>query len=389
MSDEPDLAKHRAHPSSKPTEQPGSPADPTPVRDDSSLALLLAAPVAGAIFGSSAFQLGGWTVCLFARNGCTPLASAEGGLMAVALGFIITTVIGAEVARRKNKGADAVVIGVVVTIIAGFFTAFRALAGPNGLPDVRTLQFAFFVLIVGILFVLPIVVRPFGPHRWAELRALYGRMAMAALVAGTIALLFSGLARLIPQGDVAGADLGFYAPPHPNFFLVRPAGVGLLIAPWIILAYDPAFTRDIWCGRSRREAIIWTAGFWILAAVLLVAYVYLFYWPRHHSGRLADAGFTLAATTAIFAGLLLAPLAAAGISLGLSRGRFTVSTFRSPPGWLGLVVAAVGGAVVGVALLRIGAQTQPALLFAAFHVVTAIVTWAVGLTCGSYGRDPQ
>lgn len=359
---------------------------PPAAGESSSLGVLLAVPVVGAIFGSSAFQLGAWILCFFSGGECAPLARAEGGMMAVAIGFVISTAVGAEVARRKNSGADTIVTAAAVGVLAGLYSAFKAMPEIHKLPDPTTIQFAFFVLVAGMMFVLPTFVRPHGDKRWAELMQLYGRMAVASLVAGAITLVLQSVARLIP--DIPGADVNFYAPSHPSFFLARPAGVGLLIAPWIILAYDPLLSPGLWASRPRSEALGWTVGFWALAAALVAAFVGFFYWPDHQGDRLDAAGISLPFVILIFLALLLSPLAAAGVALwtrAVGPGQtFVVGTFRTPIIWAALGVALAGSVFVSLILfLVIGASLFSSVMFAAFHMIAAAITLAVGLHFGS------
>ncbi|RWF83257.1 hypothetical protein [Mesorhizobium sp.] len=308
--------------------------------------------------------------------------------MAVALGFVITTAVGAEVARRKNNGADTIVTAAAVGVIAGLYSAFKAMPETGAkLPDPGTIQFAFFVLIAGTMFVLPTFVRPYGEGRWVGLTRLYGRMALASLIAGVATLALQSLARFIPDAIVPEVA-SFYAPSHPSFFLVRPAGVGFLIAPWIILTYDPLLNADIWAARPRSERLGWTVGFWTLAAALVAAFVWFFYWPEHNGDRLGGAGVTLAGTVAIFLALMLSPLGAAGMILRTSTGHgghgFAVGAFRRPLTWVALAVAVAGSAFVSIVLMvEVEAGIVPAAIFAAFHLVAAVITWAVGLHFGA------
>ncbi|MES0042236.1 hypothetical protein [Mesorhizobium sp. M0091] len=311
-------------------------------------------------------------------------------MMAVALGFVIATAVGAEVARRRNSGADTIVTAATVAVIAGLFSAFKAMPETvEKLPDPRTVQFAFFVLIAGTMFVLPTFVRPPGERRWVGLAQLYGRMAFAALVAGVATLLLQTLARIIPDAIVPEVST-FYAPSHPSFFLVRPSGVGFLIAPWIVLTYDPLFNADIWAGRPRSERLGWMIGFWALAMTLVAAFVWFFYWPDHHGDRLGVAGLT--SVIAIFLALLLLPLAAAGAVLAMpdSDGAkaFGLRAFRKPLVWAAMGIALAGGAVVSLALVVVvGAGIYPAAIFAAFHMVAGAITWAAGLHFGIRQAD--
>lgn len=90
----------------------------------------------------------------------------------------------------------------------------------------------------------------------------------------------------------------------------------------------------------------------------------------------------------IFLALLLSPLAAAGVALrtrAVGPGKtFVVGTFRKATIWAALGVALAGSVFVGLVLfLVVGASIFSSVIFAAFHMIAAAITWAVGLHFGT------
>lgn len=362
-----------------PKDQSGS---GSPQKGGPSFALLMASPVAGVLFGSGAFDLGARLVCLISAGTCSALSRAEGGMVAVALGFAIITAVGSEVARRKGTGADAVVSGATVALIAGVYSAFKALPDINYLPDPKTVQFVFFALVAVAMFALPSLVRPYAKNRWTEIADLYGRMAIASLIAGVATLLIQGVPRLLADGMIAGAGVNFYTPSHPSFLLVRPATIGLIIAPWIILSLDPIIDPRAWLASPRSEVISWLVCYTLLAIVLAACFVYFFYWPDHHDNDwVKRAHIGLAGTMTIFFLLLLAPLAGAFVHVAFKGGARRWSTY------LAAVVGVAGSVVVGLVLwLRIGVAIVPAIIFTIIHMISAIVTLVTGLVVARYRK---
>lgn len=181
------------------------------------------------------------------------------------------------------------------------------------------------------------------------------------------------LPKLIGDSWVVGAGVNFFWPSDAHFFLVRPMGVGLIITAWILLVYDPILNSRIWQGTDLRKRLAWILGFWVLAIVLAISFALLFYWRDQSQGPLAQAGVTGFGISAIFALLLLSPLAGAGI--GVCR-----SLVGPLQPWLALVVSAVGSIAVGLILLfKVDAALPPVLIFVLLHMATAIVTCITGL----------
>jgi hypothetical protein len=95
--------------------------------EDSSLALLTL-PIIGAIFGSNSTYLGQLGDCLYEAvlrgSSCDQRFSSQDGMITVAIGFLVTCVLGAWLAKT-DKDAGAVVATAITTIVSAPFAVIQ------------------------------------------------------------------------------------------------------------------------------------------------------------------------------------------------------------------------------------------------------------------------
>lgn len=305
-------------------------------------------------------------VCLDAKR----LYVAEAGMLALGVGSLALIVFSCWEAHRRNEDYQTVIVTAVMAILGAFVSAAEP---TNGISFNRAAgQFLFFVLVAAILFGVPCILRPWRKHRWQETAAFLGVLGAAAL-GGTVA---TGLVQegssLLPDSWFPPGQVAAYRWDHPSFWISRPIGTGMLMAPWILATYDPLLDSSTW-RRGRLWRWGWGAAYFGMAPVLVGLYAMWFYLPRHEWP--SEVGIESIAVVGMFVALILPPLPGAGLLLAA----------EAQPRWMrcgmrlgGVVIAGGGGVLVAVALAKYThLLAADAILFAACHSAAALAAiWA-------------
>jgi hypothetical protein len=333
----------------------------------------LALPVVVGVLFSQAMAIGKAVHNVFSTP--DPRYATETGFIAMVAGFLAVAAVSAYLTRIGRADAEGVLKASLGAVIGSAVAAVTATLDPAGAPTAAAVKPLFFVFVAAILFVLPLVALPSTANRWSDAVGYCGRLAVAALAAGVVTALLQGLPLLVAAGaGPPGPHLP--GPDDKTFLIVRPIATGLLMAPWILAAYDPLLRPAGWRDAPGYRRT-WIAAHLLMAASLAAIYALLIYRPDHagQHGWFTETRVSGGQLVLLFWLILLAPLAAAGAAIALRSGLAVA----------GLLALAGPALAAWLLAARADMPAAHALLFAGAHAASSLAVTGIALAIGRRG----
>lgn len=301
-------------------------------------AKLVVAAVVSALLTSHAFDLGRlglWAADrIFGVAETQERSAMEAGLILIGVGFIVATLLSIRRRHISGESSQDLVVAAAVGLVGATFTVIdktwdEAAGTGIGQPGEDTAPNLLYVFVVAVLFVAPAVLRLRG--RGDGVTSFYAALCLT-IITGLVATGLVQVAHLLARTACADACLtatatgyGRFDDPKTAFFLFAPMATGGLLAPWALLAIDPAARPDRWGRPSRRVALWWLSAYALCAVLLIAAALFLFEYRDHFEfvngvpkGWMAKAGLDEA--TAVLHPLLLSAPALAAVLAAFGFG---------------------------------------------------------------------
>ncbi len=325
-----------------------------------------------------------------------PVFQVEAGLLVLGVGFLVLLVMNARKALASGTDDDheALTTSIIVGLIGGAFSILDKTTDSNGIPQPETFNGLFYLAILSLILLPPILALPWNQDTRNSLTKLALRLGLAALsalaFAAALMLIYAGLGQLYHCETVDGTEIrcGYLTLGSTSFFLSAPA-IAVLIAPWALLAVDPVVRPDHWSIRGTRWQRGWMLSYLAAGVLLSVFYAGALYFPKHgvpqngwmRSGPLDP--ITLQQTVLIFLALHLpALLGAAWCAATLKpqerRQRLIATDVRGLT-VVTVIAAFAAGWVAWTISGRAGMESGNIWLFIAAHAVTAFSATAAVL----------
>lgn len=212
----------------------------------------------------------------------------EAGLLVLGLGFIVLLVMNAKKALSSGEKEDheALSVSIIVGLIGGAFSILDKTSNSFGVPQTATFEGLFYLAIVSLIFVPPVLFLPWTRQSRTQLTMLSLRLGLAALAAltltATLMLTYYGIGQIYSCEEINGVEFrcGYLSLGSTSFFLSAPV-IATLVAPWSLLAVDPLVRRERWSAVGKKWPIAWLISFLVAGSLLSLYFALSLYYPKH------------------------------------------------------------------------------------------------------------